>query len=173
MAGAARRWHRVAIKSETMRAAPEPRVIDWLDAQIAETLYLSTVSLGELLLGIAVLPDRRRKTQLELGLVDRTALFGPLVLAFDIAAVRAYADIVSRARAAGHAIGVADGQIVATATAGGLAVATRDTAPFEAAGVAVMNPWIEVGELGGLWQSQSVKAGEHDVTAIILFEGYE
>ncbi len=129
--------------SETMRAVPEPRVIAWLDAQAVETLYLSTISLAELLLGIAVLPDGRRKTQLELGLEDKAAaLFGPRLLPFDTAAARAYADIISRARTAGRAIGVADGQIAAIAAACGLIVATRDTAPFEAAGVAVVNPWV-------------------------------
>ena len=129
--------------SETMRAVPEPRVIAWLDAQAAETLYLSTISLAELLLGIAVLPDGRRKTQLELGLEDKAAaLFGPRLLPFDTAAARAYADIISRARTAGRAIGVAGGQIAAIAAAGGLIVATRDTAPFEAAGVRVINPWL-------------------------------
>jgi len=37
--------------------------------------------------------------------------------------------------------GTADGLITATAKANGMRVATRDTAAFEAAGVAVINPW--------------------------------
>jgi predicted nucleic acid-binding protein len=36
---------------------------------------------------------------------------------------------------------VADGQIAAIAKVYGFAVATRDVAPFRAAGVAVINPW--------------------------------
>jgi toxin FitB len=36
---------------------------------------------------------------------------------------------------------VADGQIAAVAAVHGFAVATRDTQPFEAAGVEVLNPW--------------------------------
>jgi len=62
-------------------------------------------------------------------------------LAFDIAAADAYAIIRARAKAAGKTIGAADGYIAATAAAHGFAVATRDTTPFEAAGVAVINPW--------------------------------
>lgn len=53
----------------------------------------------------------------------------------------AYAPLVGRARAHGHSISVADGQIAAIAAVHGFAVATRDAAPFEAAGVAVIDPW--------------------------------
>jgi toxin FitB len=52
-----------------------------------------------------------------------------------------YAPLIGRARAKGHAITVADGQIAAIAAARGFTVATRDTARFVAAGVPVMNPW--------------------------------
>jgi predicted nucleic acid-binding protein len=58
---------------------------------------------------------------------------------FDAAASEAYA--VLRARAQGKAIAPADGYIAATATSHGLIVATRDTGPFEAAGLTVINPW--------------------------------
>jgi predicted nucleic acid-binding protein len=37
---------------------------------------------------------------------------------------------------------VADGQIAALAAVHGFTVATRDAAPFLAAGVAVINPWV-------------------------------
>jgi predicted nucleic acid-binding protein len=95
------------VVSETMRRLPAPRVIDWLNAQAAETIYLSTVSLAELLLGIAVLPDGRRKTDLASSLAERTAtLFGARLVPFDTASARAYAAIVSQARAAGRAVGV-------------------------------------------------------------------
>jgi len=125
-----------------MRAAPESRVIAWLDAQLADTLYLSTISLAELLLGIAVLPDGKRKAQLGVSLAAGVAaLFGHRVLSFDAASATAYAEVVSRARGAGRTIGVADGQIAAIAAVKDLIVATRDVGPFEAAGVPVVNPW--------------------------------
>ena len=56
-----------------------------------------------------------------------------------------YAARISKARAAGRAISMADGQIAAIAAVHGFTVATRDTAPFVAAGVSVVNPW-ELGE---------------------------
>jgi predicted nucleic acid-binding protein len=132
------------VVSETMRRSPDPKVVAWLDAQAAETLHLSAVSLAELLLGIAVMPDGRRKAELELSLGGQAlALFGPRLLAFDEATATAYASVIAQARAAGRPIGMADGQIAATAMSHGLIVATRDTAPFEAGGLKVTNPWKE------------------------------
>lgn len=52
-----------------------------------------------------------------------------------------YADLMASARASGKAIGKADRYIAATAAENHLAVATRDTSPFEVAGLRVINPW--------------------------------
>jgi predicted nucleic acid-binding protein len=68
-------------------------------------------------------------------------LFEDRVLPFDQQAALIYAPLVGRARAAGHSISVADGQIAAIAARHGFTVATRDTAPFEAAGVPTLKPW--------------------------------
>ena len=127
-----------------MRRDGDPAVQTWLDQQAAETLYLTTTSLSELLLGIEILPNGRRKQ----GLADAlnkllTRLFGARILAFDTRAATAYAPLISGARADGHAISVADGQIAAIATVQGFMVATRDSSPFAAAGVPVINPWTE------------------------------
>jgi predicted nucleic acid-binding protein len=131
-----------SVVSETMRRTPDGKVVAWLDAQAGETLHLSTVSVAELLLGVAVLPDGQRKSELDRSLRERALpLFGTRLLAFDTSAVQAFADIVGRARKAGFTIGMADGQIAATAAVHGLIVATRDVAPFVAAGLRVVNPW--------------------------------
>jgi len=63
------------------------------------------------------------------------------ILPFDERAAIAYAPLVTRARAVGKIISVADGQIAAIAAVHGFAVATRDTTPFVSAGVPVVNPW--------------------------------
>jgi predicted nucleic acid-binding protein len=68
-------------------------------------------------------------------------LFAGRILAFDLACTREYATLLASARGAGIAIGTADSYLAAIAAANGLAVATRDTAPFRAAGLAVINPW--------------------------------
>ena len=130
------------VVSEPLKLKGDSAVLAWLDSQIAETLHLSTISLAELRYGLAALPDGKRKENLRLALEARVlSLFGRRILPFDTAAAAAYGELRARARAAGRAIATADGYIAATAIAHGLTVATRDTAPFEAAGLSVINPW--------------------------------
>ncbi len=128
--------------SEPLRASADKNVLAWIDAQIIETLYLSTISLAELRFGIAVLPEGKRRDALRSSLEQRVLpLFAGRILSFDDAASQAYATLRAATRAAGQAISPADGYIAAIAATHGFAVATRDPSPFDAAGVAVINPW--------------------------------
>jgi predicted nucleic acid-binding protein len=130
------------VVSEPMKPKANPAVRDWLDQQVAETLYLTAISLSELLLGVELLPDGKRKEWLAEALNELICeLFGSRILPFDHKAAAVYAPVIRRARTNGQAISVADGQIAAIATLHGLPVATRDTAPYSAAGVPVINPW--------------------------------
>lgn len=129
------------VVSEAMKAKPSPAVRAWLDEQAAETLYLSSVTLAELLFGIAALPVGRRKNALAQTLDGLSQLFGDRVLAFDAGAARHYAELAVRARAAGKGFPTPDGYIGAIAAARGFTVATRDAASFRAAGLKVIDPW--------------------------------
>jgi toxin FitB len=130
------------VVSEAMKPHCDPSVRVWLGAQVTETLFLTATSLAELLLGIALAPAGKRRDLLEERLLDVLGLlFAGRVLPYDESAAKAYSQLVSRARSQGRAISIADGQIAAIASVHGFAVATRDTAPFEAAGAAVINPW--------------------------------
>ena len=130
--------------SEPLRQAPAPRVTEWLDAQPLETLYLSAVTVAELRFGVTSLPAGRRRDLLNEDIEHRVLpLFTGRVLAFDIAASQAYADLMANARSNGKAIAVSDGYIAATAASNAMMVASRDTEPFEAAGLRVIDPWAE------------------------------
>ena len=130
------------VVSEPLRPAPESRVIEWIDAQPLETLFLSAITVAELRAGVALLPAGKRRSGLRQNLEKRVLpLFAGRVLPFDLACTAAYAELMARARAAGLAVAATDGYIAAIAAANGFAVATRDTGAFEAAGAAVINPW--------------------------------
>jgi predicted nucleic acid-binding protein len=131
------------VVSEPIKQHPERRVQDWLDAQAAETLYLSTIILSELLLGIEALPvGRRRRTLATAVREEIVSLFGDRIIPFDIAAAEAYAKVVIFARGNGYALSIADGQIAAIAASRSFRVASRDEAPFQASGLVVINPWV-------------------------------
>ncbi|MGD0546239.1 MAG: type II toxin-antitoxin system VapC family toxin [Terracidiphilus sp.] len=128
--------------SEPLKPRADPAVIRWLDSQTPETLYLTATALSELLIGIALLPAGKRKRGMELAMQSLlTKLFAGRFLSFDREAAIAFALLGSRAAAKGSSISVADCQIAAIAAVHGFAVATRDAAPFLAAGVPILNPW--------------------------------
>jgi predicted nucleic acid-binding protein len=130
------------VVSEPLRPAPEARVIEWLDAQALETLYLSAITVAKLRAGVALLPAGKRRAALHENLEKRVLpMFIGRVLPFDLACTNAYAELLARVRAAERGIETADACIAAVAIANGLTVATRDTRPFLAAGLIVINPW--------------------------------
>lgn len=128
--------------SEPLRVEPEPRVVAWIDAQPLETLFLSAITVAELRAGIARMPAGKNRSRLR-DRIETQVLprFSGRVLSFDMASTQPYADLMARARAAGLVVGNYDGCVAAIALANGLTVATRDTGPFKAAGVPVIDPW--------------------------------
>ena len=131
--------------SEAMKPAPERAVRDWLDAQAAETLFLSSVTIAELSFGIAALPKGRRKDNLTAALEGLLALFAARVLPFDTAAAQRYGELAAKARIAGRGFPTPDGYIAAIAATQGFVVASRDASAFAAAGLKVINPWNAAG----------------------------
>jgi len=128
--------------SELWKAQPAAQVLSWIDEQMIETLYLSAITVAELRFGLAAMPEgKRRATYQERLEREVIPAFTGRIVPFDLDASRAYSELMTRARNAGKAIGLSDGYIAASAAARGLIVATRDTSPFEAAGLIVINPW--------------------------------
>ena len=130
------------VVAEPLRQMPAAQVIEWIDAQPLETLFLSTITVAELRAGMALLPAGKRRTGLQESLEKRLLpLFAGRVLPFDLACTKAYAELVAKARAKGVALSTADGFIASIAVANGFTISTRDTNAFTVAGAAVINPW--------------------------------
>ncbi|KRG67610.1 plasmid stability protein StbB [Stenotrophomonas chelatiphaga] len=129
------------VVSAAMRPTPSPAVLDWMDRQAAETLYLSSVTIAELLYGVGALPAGRRKQALRSAVDGLIELFHDRVLPFNLEAARCYADLAVTARMGGKGFPTPDGYIAAIAVANGFTVATRDAGPFQAAGIDIIDPW--------------------------------
>jgi hypothetical protein len=130
------------VLSELLRAAPDPAVLSWVSAQPADSLFVSSVTQAEMLLGARLLPAGKRRNTLESALqamFDED--FAQRVLPFDSGAVPAYVDVVSTRRSAGRPISQFDAQIAAIALHYGAKLATRNTGDFEGCGLALVNPW--------------------------------
>lgn len=118
------------VVSELMRREPDPKVMAWVDAQIGQHLCISAVTRAEIELGIALLPQGRRKDGLRAAAGRMFAEFAGRCLAFDGRAASLYAALVSARTRAGRPITVEDAQIAATGLAAGALLATRNVADF-------------------------------------------
>jgi len=128
--------------SEPLRAIPTTSVIAWIDAQPLETLCLSAITVAGMRAGVALLPEGKRKAFLRENLEGKILpMFSGRVFPFDISCADAYARLIAQTRAAGVAVDAADAFIAAIALANKFAIATRDTSPFIASGITVINPW--------------------------------
>jgi len=130
------------VLSEALRPVPEPSVLDWLADQPRASLFTTTVTRGEILYGIRLLTDGKRRR----GLWDAAKKifdedFADQVLSFDRDAADMYAEIAASRRTAGKPISQFDAMIVAMARSRGASLATRNVKDFEDCGVHVINPW--------------------------------
>lgn len=132
------------VLSELMRPTPEPLVLAWVDRRPATDFWVSAITVAEISLGIALLPEGKRRSTLD-GLAARMFQedFAGRCLPFDQEAAVLYAEIVAARLRIGRPISVEDGQIAAVALAGGLALATRNTTDFTGiAQLTLLNPWL-------------------------------
>ena len=130
------------ILSAMMSARPAPEVAAWIAGEPEDVLFTTTICQAEILAGVAVMPEGRRRAALE---TAARAIFADdfngRVLPFDAAAAAAYADIFAARRRAGRPTAPLDLMIAAVARASGAGVVTRNIGGFENCGVPLADPW--------------------------------
>ena len=130
------------VLSEALRPVPEPAVLDWLAKQPRASLFTTTVTQGEVLYGIRLLADGKRRR----GLWDAAKKifsedFEGQVLNFDSDAADTYAEIAASRRMAGKPISQFDAMIAAMARSRGASLATRHAKDFEDCRIDIVDPW--------------------------------
>src|ERR1700676_3088788 len=130
------------VLSEIMKASPLPRVMEWWSHQQSGDIFVTTITVAEILYGIEILPKGRRHDSLRAEAeVVFTQDFAGRILPFDEDAARAYSRIAAARRLQGRPIANFDAQIAGIAQCRGASLATRNTADFEGCGIRVGNPW--------------------------------
>lgn len=127
--------------SEPLRPEPHPGVLAWLDAQPSDSLSITAITVAEVLKGVAMMPAGRRRDHKREHYNRMLALFDQRILPFDTTAAELFAYMAAEVREIGRGFPLPDAYIAAIAAAWECPVATRDTGPFEAVGVPVINPW--------------------------------
>jgi toxin FitB len=130
------------VLSALMREVPERPVVEWLDRQAAESIWITSITLLEARLGLALLPKGRRRKALESAFDNLLVedLEGR-VLDFDQPAAEAAAQLAAGRQRAGHTIDMRDTQIAGIVIARRAELATRNVRHFSDLNVDVINPW--------------------------------
>ena len=137
------------VVSELMRPQPEPRVLAWLQTQPLQDLATTTITLAEIGVGLARLPESRRRFNLETKFHTFVARgLGPRVFGSDAAAASVYGEMVATRERGGRPLNGFDGLIAAIARAKDAVIATRNIDDFADCGVPIVNPWDEPGSNG-------------------------
>lgn len=128
--------------SELLRAQADAQVLEWLAAQSRAVVYTTAITQAEVLYGLRVMPDGRRKSALEeaVRLVFREEFSGRL-LPFDSTAAEAFSCIAAERRRTGQPISQFDAQIAAIVRCRDATLATRNVRDFVDCGIAVVDPW--------------------------------
>lgn len=130
------------VLSEIMGPRPALEVAAWLARQPDDLLYTTAISQAEVLSGLAIMPEGRRRRELEAAARGIfTEDFEDRILPFDTDATAAYAEIVAARRRTGRPTAPLDLMIAAVAVSHNASVVTHDTKGFEGCGVTLVNPW--------------------------------
>jgi hypothetical protein len=128
--------------SALMRQNANPIVVEWLDSQPPESIWITAVTVFEVHFGVELLARGRRRRQLE----DAFARaldddFEGRILPFERSAARVAALIAARQRQGGRSIEIRDAQIAGIVAARRATLATRNTRHFADLGIALIDPW--------------------------------
>lgn len=129
------------VVSEVMRRDPSPAVMDFLDSHADTTLYLTSITVAEILGGVQGKRDPTQREDLSRRAMLMLRMFSGRELPFDPAASLHFGSIYGPAKLRGITVSFQDCAIASIALHRDCPVATRDATAFEAAGIAVINPF--------------------------------
>ncbi len=130
------------IISELIKPKPSSKVIKWLRSCREESLFLSSLTIGEIQKGISKLSESRKKNELQTWLDVELALrFDRRILGIDIAVAKKWGDIQASSELAGNKLPVVDSLIASIGIVHDLTVVTRNTPDMKPSGVRLFNPW--------------------------------
>ncbi|MGD0879167.1 MAG: type II toxin-antitoxin system VapC family toxin [Anaerolineales bacterium] len=130
------------IISELVSKQPSARVVEWVDSLDTDDVYLSVLTIGEIIKGIEKLPKSRRKTELHTWLKeDLLARFQGKIIPVDTDVIVEWGILTAHVESAGKPMPAIDALIAATAKVNQLTLVTRNVSDFNAADMKVLNPW--------------------------------
>lgn len=132
------------VVSAFMQRDVDPVVVAWLDAQPAQSIWTTSITVFEVRMGLELLAAGRRRRALEEALTKMIEEdFEGRVIPFDAVAAHAAGRIAAERRRSGRSVEIRDVQIAGIAFARKAAIATRNVRHFHELPITVLNPWEE------------------------------
>lgn len=128
------------VLSEPTKPIPDLRVVAWLRRH-EQDVAVDPIIIGEMRFGILLLPRGKKRAALERWFDAGVRRLH--CLPWDVDTGLKWAELLARLRATGKSMPIKDSLIAATALLHDLAVATRNSADFEKAGVRIVDPFSE------------------------------
>ena len=130
------------VPSELTRAQSNPGVEAWLNAADDEQLFLSVISLGEMIKGVTLLPQSRRRDELRRW-IEQTLRpwFDGRILPVSEEVAERWGVLAAECQLKGRGLSMADGLIAATALEHDLTVVTHNVRDFADLGVPLLDPY--------------------------------
>jgi predicted nucleic acid-binding protein len=131
------------VLSALMRTSPDPTIVEWLDRQPADSVWLTSITVFEARFGLALLPKGRRRTRLERAF-ERVLSedLSNRVLALDEMAALTAAQLAADRQRSGRAVDLRDTLIAGIAQARRATIATHNTRHFDGLDVPVVDPFL-------------------------------
>jgi toxin FitB len=131
------------VVSELVSKRPNSNVVAFVDSLDNDDIYLSAITIGEIIKGIEKLPKSRRKQELHAWLKeDLLARFTGKIIPIDNEVITEWGVLTAKLELAGTPMPAIDALIAATALAYSFALVTRNVSDFEGSNVEIVNPWI-------------------------------
>jgi predicted nucleic acid-binding protein len=128
--------------SELVTKTPNPNVVAFVDSLETDGVFLSVITIGEIVKGIEKLPASKRKQELRTWLQeDLLARFDAKILSLDTGVMLEWGKLIARVEAAGKPMPAIDSLIAATVLTHEMILVTRNVSDFDAAGIEIVNPW--------------------------------
>ena len=128
--------------SELVSKKPNPKVVEFVDSLDAEDVYLSVITIGEIVKGIERFPSSKRRSELQAWLNDDLLVrFEGNVVPLDIDIMAAWGRITARLESAGKTMPAIDSLIAATVLERKMTLVTRNVSDFEDTNAEIVNPW--------------------------------
>lgn len=127
---------------EMINPKPHKTVLQWLDAQDASQLYLTSLSVAELFTWVEFLPDNQPKAPLNEALLEMLNHdFAGRLLPFDAASALHSARVNALSKQAGVTMKERDTQLAAICLNQQATLVTDNAGVFAHTSVVVVNPW--------------------------------